>query len=213
VISKAIPSQWTSEVLGVRVGTLNVEVIPPVKDIAFDNLGKFDVVFVKCDGWHDLDGVVALDHLYDMEQIVQRKGRRPYHKVSKVRISDERRLGIALTAFSESRFLRDDKISKRAPGIYRRWLAENEAYVLVNEPNDGFLVHDVDLDGSNRIALMAVAKENRGAGVGKRLVAGVLEKHGVWRVKVSARNLSAIRFYETMGFRMKNVLTAFHVWM
>jgi ribosomal protein S18 acetylase RimI-like enzyme len=209
---RATPSEWSTEVFGFKVGTLDVPELPQVQDVRSENKGFFDVVFVKCPGWQDPVGVVALDYLYDMEQTVLAAEKK--HEVLKAYTFSETRLEIAETAFSDSRFLRDPKLKLKASKMYIRWVSENPHYVLRNTPNIGFLVDSMDPDGANRISLLAVSKEIRRVGIGKRLTSAVFAgKPGVWRVRVTSRSFNAIRFYETIGFRMKSVTTAFHVWM
>ena len=209
----ALPSSWSSEVFGVRVGTLDLLELPSIEKVKSKNKGLFDVVFIKCQGWQDVDGVVALDYLYDMERtVIPEEGKKP--EVLKVQTAAGPRLAIAAEAFSDSRFLRDSELKSKASKMYVRWVVENLSYVLWNTPNVGFLVPSKDPDGANRISLLAISKEVRRAGIGKLLTAGVFAKEpGFWRVRVASRNISAIRFYETVGFRMKSVTTAFHVWM
>lgn len=209
----ALPSSWSSEVFGVRVGTLDLLELPSIEKVKSENKGLFDVVFIKCQGWQDVDGVVALDYLYDMERtVIPEEGKKP--EVLKVQTAAGPRLTIAAEAFSDSRFLRDSELKSKASKMYVRWVVENLSYVLWNTPNVGFLVPSKDPDGANRISLLAISKEVRRAGIGKLLTAGVFAKEpGFWRVRVASRNISAIRFYETIGFRMKSVTTAFHVWM
>lgn len=214
---KALLSVWSSQVFGFQVGTLDLQGLPSIEDVKSENK-DLDVVFVKCPGWQDPTNVTALDYLYDMERTTNITShgyvRGTFDQVHKVQILNASRLGIAATAFSDSRFLRDPRLKSSAPNMYVRWLAENPAYVLSDTPDVGFLVPSRDSDGSARISLLAVAQEIRKTGVGRRLTSSVFAlEYGVWRVRVSSRNINAIRFYESIGFRMKSVTTAFHVWM
>lgn len=222
--TRAKLAPWASKVFERRIGNLDVDVPPSVEAIKNGNRGRFDVVFVRSPGWHDpSDRVTALDYLYDMEQLVPFGGPPAMNsrastldaEVRKVGTFSPKQLRIAATAFSESRFLRDPLLSMKAPAMYTRWLYENRAYVLSDSPDDGFLIATKDSDGARRISLMAVSEEKRGGGIGELLALNVLSERSpeIWRVKASVRNYRAVRFYESIGFHVKSVWTAFHVWI
>lgn len=215
--SQAVLSAWESDVLGVRVGTLNFPDNPLLEldNIRAWNREHFDVIFVRCEGWVDpMRSVSALDYLYEMEaQLTTEKPRTSC--VSLMCFPSKRHIEIALEAFPESRFYRDHRLSDRASSRYVRWLSEHQAYVPTEAPDDAFLVTQDDPDGARRISLIAVSSLRRSTGIGDRLVTGVLAiepTRKIWRVRVSARNYRAIRFYERVGFRVKSVSTTFHVW-
>lgn len=214
--ASAQASGWESEALGVKVGTLSVDRPPSSDEIRSANLGRFDVVFVKCDGWVDPpEEVVALDHLYDMEIEVSRS-QIETSAVSVIRFPERKHLEIAEEAFQDSRFLKDPRLSSKSDSRYIKWLSEHSTYVPTEAPNTAFLVAQDEPDGARRITLIAVAHECRGNGIGARLVIGVFAVEPtkkVWRVRVSARNHMALRFYESLGFRVKSVGTVFHVWV
>lgn len=210
-------SAWESDVLGVRVGTLTALDYPLIDVIKSKNEQNFDVVFVTCGWWCDPHprNTSAVDHLYDME--VRSPGERLGTScVSTISFPSKAHVEIAKESMSESRFLKDPKLSKKSSDRYVRWLTEHRVYVPVENPDSAFLVATDDEDGSRRISLIAVAREFRDIGVGTRLVAGVFSAEPtkeIWRVKVSVKNHLAIRFYESLGFRVKDVSTVFHVWM
>jgi ribosomal protein S18 acetylase RimI-like enzyme len=214
---RATPSPWESDVLGVRVGVLSTnDAILPEEIIRAENNGLFDVVFVKYDGWLNPSGsVVALDHLYDMEaEIAAEKPNTS--SVSVMCFPSKKHLEIAMEAFPDSRFLKDPRLAGKSSDRYVRWLSENQAYVPTDAPDEAFLVTQVDPDGAGRISLIAVASGRRSAGLGTKLVTGVLAMESnktIWRVRVSAENERAIRFYKRLGFCTKSVSTIFHVWV
>lgn len=214
---QAEASDWESSVLGVRVGTLDVANGPllDLENIRTWNREKFDVVFVRCEGWVDpILSVTALDYLYDMEAEIATENTRT-SCVSVMSFPSKKHLEIALESFPESRFLRDRRLSGKAAERYVRWLSEHQAYVPTEAPDDAFLVTQDDTDGARRISLIAVSGRRRSTGIGNRLVTGVLAiepTRKIWRVRVSARNHRAIRFYEKIGFRVKSVSTTFHIW-
>lgn len=209
-------SQWESDALGYRVGTLSMDLVPSTYGIKDENNGKFDVVFVSCDRWVEpANDAVAVDHLYDMELQIP-GGHVAAPDVFLLSSTRRKHVAIAREAIRESRFLRDPRLCDRSPDRYVKWLTEHRAYALVDTPDNAFLVATDDPDGCRRISLLAVSEESRGSGSGTRLVSGVFAiepARKIWRTKVSARNHRGLRFYECLGFRVKSVSTVFHVWM
>lgn len=209
-----LPSQWDTEVFGYSVGKLNAggaQVFP--YDIKKAYRDKFHVVFVKSDGWVDLgEDVKAVDHLYDMEFQALEKIH-PFG-ISEVTATVEH-LKLAGRAFQDSRFLRDSRLKNDTADMYARWLSGKTVWVLKGAEDSAFLLPDTDPDGARRVSLVAVDEKHRGTGAGRLLVSSVLrtELSATWRVKVSCRNHQAVRFYETVGFRVKSVHTAFHIWI
>lgn len=213
---KATLLPWDSEVFGVKAGLLKpAGPVPRGLSIVEANRGEFDVVFVKADGWHEPKGVVALDYTYEMElsgtvsgddfSVVELHSPRPAH------------VAISRDAFPDSRFNRDPKIERKTGEFYEKWLSgDGVIYALEALIDDAFVIVSVDQDGAGRISLVAVFKKSRGLSIGGSLVRGAMHRRRelkLWRVRVNARNVGAIRFYESLGFRVKSVQTAFHVWM
>jgi ribosomal protein S18 acetylase RimI-like enzyme len=206
-------STWDTDLFNYVVGTLNLGVLPRISRILEDN-EKFDVIFVKIPGWVDVPyGVEALDYRYDMELADSSREAEKYPvKVIESAFTDH--LELAGRAFIDSRFNFDRRLKSRAYEVYSRWLANaHTIYTLTSHPKDAFVAVEDD-DGARRIALIAVSEKLRSTRLGQTLVRGMfgVEKKKTWRVRVSAKNYRAIRFYETLGFRMKDVSTAFHVW-
>lgn len=215
--ARAVPSSWESDVLEVRVGTLSADSPPRSDLIRMENRGVFDVVFVSSGRWHDPPAdAVAVDHLYDME--IENAGQRTKSScVSSITFPSRKHVEIAMEALHDSRFLRDHRLRDKSAARYARWLTEHKVYVPAGAPDSAFLVATDDpAAGCRRISLVAVEEGSRGTGIGAKLVTGVFAvepTQKVWRVKVSARNHRAIRFYEGLGFRVKSVSTVFHVWV
>lgn len=211
---KAKLSSWDSDLFDYRVGLLNLNLVPKISRIQEDNRKDFDVVFVKIPGWVDVSGVEALDYRYDMELSDSKKEARK-HPVKSIECVLAKHFEIARTAFTDSRFNFDRRLKSRAYEVYPRWLAGvSKLYTFSRRDEEAFVAVENDGD-ARRISLIAVSEKLRSSGLGQVLVRGMfdLEKKRTWRVKVSARNYRAIRFYETLGFRIQDVSTAFHVWM
>lgn len=214
---KAIPSAWDSEVFQLKVGTLYVPTGQVLSELVREANLDLNVVFVKCKDWHDArSGRVAIDWRYDMELF--KSGHAPEEgAVVPLEAALPEHVAIAESAFADSRFHRDPLLRSRVPEFYRRWLRNPRGRLWALEGNQeaAFLQTTVDADQSSRISLIGVHEKYRGLGIGERLAAGVMARFPAeaWRVTVASRNWRAIRFYEGLGFRMREVTTAFHVWI
>lgn len=212
---EAIPLPWAGDIFGEKVGTLQAEgYLPRPGAVAEDNQGKVDVVFVKADGWHEPRGVLAVDYTYDMELSVN--GPAVASPVIECRPPRSAHVAIAREAFRGTRFYRDPFLAGKAATFFEKWLSgAGILYALETLPDEAFLFVSIDPDGAHRISLLAVAEKSRGSCIGRTLTFGVMHHRReliAWRVRVNARNYRAIRFYENLGFRMRSVQTAFHVW-
>ena len=213
-MSVAVYSKGDSEVFGYEVATMYVGERDQLSQgkIAEDG-GRFDVVFVATKRWLDFPSLIsppALDHLYDMEL----DGAVRSSDATTILASPSvRHLEIARMGFRDSRFLRDPLLEKKAGDVYVRWVSSARVHVVANDVDSAFLLTKRDVDGAARISLVAVDECRRGLGIGEALVRSVIGKSpGIWKVKVSVRNHRAIRFYEKVGFLVKDAWTAFHVW-
>ena len=213
---EAVYLPWDSDAFKKNVGLLKVkgQALPRPFAIAQANKGKVDVVFVKADGWHEPHGVFGLDYTYEMEY----KGYASSSDdpVVECRPPSPAHIALAREAFRGSRFYRDPFLFGKAGDFYEKWLhGEGIVYALEKNVDAAFLFVSVDPDRAGRISLIAVEEKSRGASIGGDLVYGVMNRRRdleQWRVRVNARNVQAIRFYEGFGFRIKSVQTAFHVW-
>ena len=209
----AEPSSWDSAVFGVQVSVLSLGdgEVPDPGVVRRVNPGC-DVVFVKAHGWRDVPlGVVADDHLYDMEgEFLRAPGAAAPAQVDS---TPQWVLDLACVAFSDSRFLRDSRLAHRAGEFYATWCrasaARKQLYIL----GGTLLALGSDADGAHRVELIATAEPCRSSGGGEALFRALVALcPGVWRVKVAARNWRAVRFYERLGFRVRAAATAWHVW-
>jgi len=208
---KAEPSKFDSEVFGVRVGRLRVQSTPDSSDVRVANADFLDVVFVTSEGWHEPSDAVAVDWRFDMEASAPQV--QEFISVGPPDVARmEEVLELAGSAFSDSRFLKDQKLSGRAGDFYRRWCsdaaADGRLLACVSGP-PAFYVLKREVD-SVRVELIAVSAEARSQGIGRRLLSGVMGAYR--RIRTSARNYRAIRSYESSGFRVESVSTAWHVW-
>lgn len=212
----AVASPWDSRIFGVRVGKLRAEGAPAADMLRAANASAFDVLFVVSDGWVEPDEAIAVDWRYDMAA-----SEPPSAVTAPAGPPDSRSwpslIELAGEAFGDSRFLRDPGLSAKAAEVYRRWISDALRRGSVLAPPDGgpeaFCVVEEGPEGW-RIELVAVSAGARGRGVGRRLLDAAAVSLGPRRrVRVSARNHRAIRFYESAGFRVESVSTAWHIWV
>lgn len=135
---------------------------------------------------------------------------------------DEQRsplLEMAARDYTVSRFHLDPRVPDAvAIAIKRDWLAayldeKRGDELLVAEIGGrpvGFLAVMASSDGQRVIDLIAVASDARAAGVGRALV-GHLAEYGT-RIDVGTQisNVSALRFYESLGFRAQQARYVLH---
>lgn len=139
---------------------------------------------------------------------------------------DERIVKISRDAFKYSRFFNDLKLpQKQAKNIYVHWTecAFNltNKYFVICERNDqiaGFILFSInDIEESSTIELIAVDKEFQGQKVGKSLISvmeSFLISDRVKKIKVGTQveNISAIQFYNAMGFSYVGCRSVYHMW-
>lgn len=129
-------------------------------------------------------------------------------------------------SFTQSRFYFDPNFSRaHCEALYARWitraLERPDSLLIVAETGDrqvGYLVLELDEPASlGRFALMGVADEARGLGVGGGLVdTGI--RHCVDRrvqrleIVTQARNVGSQSLYQKFGFRTQRAQLWYHKW-
>ena len=96
-------------------------------------------------------------------------------------------------------FLSDDEIESIREYVPRA--LRGIAHLVIAEEETGRPVAFMGVeDGS--LEMLFIAPEERGKGLGKRLLQYGMENHGVERLAVNEQNPQARGFYEHMGFRV-----------
>ena len=96
-------------------------------------------------------------------------------------------------------FLSDDEIKSIREYVPRA--LRGIAHLVIAEEKTGCPVAFMGVeDGS--LEMLFIAPEERGKGLGKRLLQYGMENHGVERLAVNEQNPQARGFYEHMGFRV-----------
>lgn len=128
-------------------------------------------------------------------------------------------VGLARRAHRDTRFFFDRHFSSaRAAEMYAAWVSrgmtEDSFRVFLAERDDspaGYVLVKTD---PVEIDLIAVEEASRGDGIGRTLVAKAIEESpdGSVRVVTQARNVPALRLYESCGFRVVKTEAWYHRW-
>lgn len=128
---------------------------------------------------------------------------------------------IARDAFTHDRFHADPNISKKAAdGIKEAWTRNYFAgkrgkWMVAGEVEDevaGFLLL-LETDSRLIIDLIAVAEKRRGFGVGHAMIsfaAKALPQFKAMLVSTQVSNVTSVRFYESLGFRLTGAQYVLH---
>lgn len=132
---------------------------------------------------------------------------------------------IARVSHGDARFFHDPKLPpERCAALYETWIeraCEGRAdHVWVAEQDGlavGYMTCVLVPPATGSLDLSAVASERRGSGIGERLVRaslGWFVRQGCREARVvsQARNLSAARLFERVGFRTASVELWYHLW-
>lgn len=132
---------------------------------------------------------------------------------------------LAGPGFERSRFFVDGRFPReRVEALFARWIArdfesvEGEVAILERDGRiAGFASGLVSGDGTAQVGLVGVAPGFRGLGVGRQVVAGLLNllaDRGVGKVRVVTQgcNRGALRLYEECSFRTSSMDVWLHWW-
>jgi undecaprenyl-phosphate 4-deoxy-4-formamido-L-arabinose transferase len=141
-------------------------------------------------------------------------------EIRAARAGDEAALmGLARQAHGDTRFFFDRHFSSaRAVEMYAAWVsrgfAEDPLRLLVAERDGSPVGYVLVKPDSVEIDLIAVDGASRGGGIGRALVEEAIggSPDGGVRVVTQARNVPALRLYESCGFRVTKTETWYHRW-
>jgi len=133
---------------------------------------------------------------------------------------------IARRAHTDTRFFKDPKFPKdRAAELYAKWLERDlteQTVLIAYKPNSpspvlGYITCQSSDKEFGRIGLIGVAEAARNRGVGGALVEAGLQHFRnagkpIVRVATQATNVTAMRLYESAGFKTREVSIWFHRW-
>ena len=97
------------------------------------------------------------------------------------------------------RFLSEAELRKI--GAYVPQALNEAAHLIVAERNPEFPVAFMGVEGE-RLEMLFLAPEERGNGLGRRLVEYGIRRYGIREVTVNEQNPQAVGFYRHMGFEI-----------
>ena len=137
-------------------------------------------------------------------------------------LADVASIGEALSSLASwSKFASDPRFgASAARRVCRSWVERSAA-----SPDELFLIARIDGETAGFITcevtprprICLIASTVQKAGVGRLLVGRAMDWAGalgdeLW-VKASLRNAGALRFYEACGFRIREIMYAYHLWI
>ncbi len=228
-----IPAEWDSEFFGLKIARLAA--MSPVEDRL--TTGREEAVRqgVRC-----LFAELAADEVA-LPNVPERMGYRlvdlatwmraplpgdvppnePRVEVLEGGLADVASIGEALSALAPwSKFASDPRFGvSAARRVCKAWVERSAA-----SPDELFLIARIDGEAAGFITCEAtprpriclIASNVPKAGVGRPLVSRAMDWAGalgdeLW-VKTSLRNVAALRLYEACGFRIREILYAYHLW-
>ena len=133
---------------------------------------------------------------------------------------------MAREAHEDTRFLKDPRFDRvRAAELYGRWITRDirehtvlmaHEWAMESAPL-GYISCQIEGPLEGHIGLVGVTAAARGRGVGRALVDAALRSFsdhsvGLVRVATQGTNVSAVRLYESAGFRLHETRIWFHRW-
>lgn len=184
-------------------------------DLVFVKVRAIEFVVPVCNSGH----VGCIDGLYDSVKKIPAKGTELYVRNSIPRRPAEPSpfFNICDEAFRYVRFYRNPRTKDGARDLYHWWMRNAHVdrrvlYEYVDEKPAGFLIFTENKQAQTiRCDLIAVDKKLRGKKIGERLMARMEDRaptgYRAW-VKTSVDNLGALRFYQRLGYQIRDFETA-----
>lgn len=137
---------------------------------------------------------------------------------------DEQILDIAKKSFNYSRFFNDFKLPEdQAKNVYIQWTKcafnNKDKYFVISKDKEnaqGFILFSFSGDDSI-IELIAVDQKYQGKSIGRALIntmESFVTSIGINKIKVGTQvnNVSAMQFYNAMGFKYVGCTSIYHLW-
>lgn len=140
-------------------------------------------------------------------------------------IPDDVLYRLSLTAGVHSRFKVDSNFKNHEyERLYRKWIEEStnrkiadQIFVYIDNGIKKGLITIRKNKKSGDIGLIAVNANDRGKGIGSKLINAVLQwlkNQKIWEINVvtQKKNMEACKLYEKNGFRISNQQNIYHLW-
>ena len=111
----------------------------------------------------------------------------------------------------KERIRREEGVLKQRRGFFTDAYARSKVYALV-EPgyDDETLVGFASTRRDGYILFLAISREYRGEGFGRKLIAAVADEHGSVTCHARASNDPALAFYEHLGFEIERLVEGYY---
>ena len=96
-------------------------------------------------------------------------------------------------------FLSDTEIEQIKKYVPQALNSVTNLIIVENEQKEPIAFMDVE---EKRLEMLFLSPEERGKGIGKRLIQHGIQKYGVQEVTVNEQNPQAVGFYEHLGFEV-----------
>lgn len=217
---------WDSDFFGLQVGEYTLS--ESDEELQSED---FDVIYVK--GQNGIErNLLAYTKTFEETKVVYSKNLQntalddsaivPFDSD---RFNIEVLYDLAYVSGEQSRFNLDPQFGRaRFEKLYRQWVDNsinktyaNGVYVyLEQEEIIGMITYAVD-DNQGKVGLLAVAPNNQGKGIGQKLVQFVeasLSEEGIKSIEIPTQlsNVGACRFYEKLGYIVKEKMNIKHYW-
>lgn len=233
--------KWDSDFFGFKIGRARLEnnlIQPGILDRAIDEARAYDIRCLYVELPFDIPEMLAYcsERKFLLVSLKTTLGKKLMHDVRNSKSENitcklennfyPHLLRIVKQVSTASRFSFDLKFGKEKSSLlYEEWLRKSfyEKYCddfLVYVKNDmpaGFLTIKTR-EGQPYIDLLGVLKEQRGKGIGKCLIYNAERKlsqsnYNTLKVVTQAHNISALRTYQSMNFRIESMNMFYHKWI
>jgi len=231
-----IPLKWDSDYFGVSCARVNLTgtINKLEKEDIIKLCNAYDFVTISNLDNNKLNnhwiGIETNAFLVDMNiQFIKELTCRKEYKKSNGYIvnnfpGNEQLLDIAKRSFKYSRFFNDPKLPvEKASLIYNIWtegaFEKEDKFFVINEKDgviSGFILFRIDGD-CGIIELISVDEKYQKQNIGKTLIESMecfLFERQIYKIKVGtqADNISAMKFYIRVGFRIVSCNSIYHLW-
>ncbi len=231
--------EWDTDFFGVRIARIKEEhltagQISLVEDWAREE--SIDCIYFFCNAG-DNESIFSAERMncrlvdvrleFDMKLPASGATTEPISGIRSSRPEDVPTLmSIAATCYRSSRFHSDGRFPQETcDRLYARWIERScmgyANQVLVADFNGapaGYISCRLHPDGLGSLVLMGVAEQARGHGLGSALMregSRYLQENGCVEVNLPAaqgRNITALRLYEGLGYRIRSTKLCYHKW-
>lgn len=222
--------EWDSVFFGYEVGKIQINSQDIINfDVFFEQAKKYKLIYVYSDVTLTDSRFKLVDRKVIFYQKIKKEKpeRNPIMETFNKEVHDYNQIKqLALESGVYSRFFLDQNFNcNEYVRLYSRWIKNavnkvNTFDVIVAIKNNdiiGFTTLNKKSDVLSDIGLVAVSKEFRGLGIGKKII-----NESIWRAKQSGfneiqvvtqlENIAAMRLYTSTNFKIEKTTNIYHFW-